>query len=161
MMRRRRLLTTNLHPESIHGQALLSRPSADLGSAEGCAAFVKAVPRTDILVNNVGIFTPQDFFETPDDVWERHFAVNVMSGVRLSRAYLPDMVERGWGRVIFLSSESGLNIPAYMIPAAQTAHLCSSLRKKSSNPPPAQCIGPGCRTGSQFALRIGDPRSPA
>jgi NAD(P)-dependent dehydrogenase (short-subunit alcohol dehydrogenase family) len=89
--------------------------AADLGSAEGCAALTKAEPRTDILVNNVGIFGPQDFFETPDEVWERFLAVNVMSGVRLSRAYLPGMVERGWGRVIFLSSESALNIPADMI----------------------------------------------
>lgn len=87
----------------------------DLGTAEGCAALVKAEPSTDILVNNVGIFGPQDFFDTPDDVWERFLAVNVMSGVRLSRAYLPGMIERGWGRVIFLSSESGLNIPADMI----------------------------------------------
>jgi NAD(P)-dependent dehydrogenase (short-subunit alcohol dehydrogenase family) len=95
--------------------AKLQGVAADLGTAEGCAAFVKAVPETDILINNVGIFGPQDFFETPDDVWERFLAVNVMSGVRLSRAYLPGMAKRGWGRVIFLSSESGLNIPADMI----------------------------------------------
>lgn len=89
--------------------------AGDLGTAAGCAALVAAVPSTDILVNNVGIFGPQDFFATPDEVWERFLAVNVMSGVRLSRAYLPGMAKRGWGRVIFLSSESGLNIPADMI----------------------------------------------
>lgn len=89
--------------------------AADLGTAEGCAALVAAEPATDILVNNVGIFGPQDFFELPDEEWELIFAVNVMSGVRLSRAYLPGMAERNWGRVIFLSSESALNIPADMI----------------------------------------------
>jgi NAD(P)-dependent dehydrogenase (short-subunit alcohol dehydrogenase family) len=89
--------------------------TADLGSAEGCAVLTKSEPRTDILVNNVGIFAPRDFFETPDEVWENFFAVNVMSGVRLSRAYLPGMAEHGWGRLIFLSSESALNIPVEMI----------------------------------------------
>lgn len=89
--------------------------AGDLGTAQGCAALVTAEPATDILVNNVGIFGLQDFFETPDDVWERFLAVNVLSGVRLSRAYLPGMAARGWGRVLFLSSESGLNIPAEMI----------------------------------------------
>lgn len=89
--------------------------AADLGTAEGCNALVSAVPDADILVNNVGIFGPQDFFDTPDEVWERFLAVNVLSGVRLSRAYLPGMVKRGWGRVLFLSSESALNIPADMI----------------------------------------------
>jgi NAD(P)-dependent dehydrogenase (short-subunit alcohol dehydrogenase family) len=89
--------------------------AADLGTAQGCAALVKAEPDADILINNVGIFGPQDFFEIPDREWTRFFEVNVMSGVRLSRAYLPGMVERNWGRVVFLSSESGLNIPADMI----------------------------------------------
>jgi NAD(P)-dependent dehydrogenase (short-subunit alcohol dehydrogenase family) len=68
-----------------------------------------------VLVNNLGIYGLRDFFEIPDDEWARYFEVNVMSGVRLSRAYLPGMMERRWGRVIFISSESGLNIPADMI----------------------------------------------
>jgi NAD(P)-dependent dehydrogenase (short-subunit alcohol dehydrogenase family) len=89
--------------------------AADLGTAQGCAAVVQAEPAADILVNNVGIFGPHDFFETPDEEWERFLAINVMSGVRLSRAYLPGMKKQGWGRVIFLSSESALNIPADMI----------------------------------------------
>jgi NAD(P)-dependent dehydrogenase (short-subunit alcohol dehydrogenase family) len=89
--------------------------AADLGTAEGCAALVAAEPTADILVNNVGIFGPQDFFEVTDETWERFWQVNVMSGVRLSRAYAPQMIARGWGRVIFISSESGLNIPAEMI----------------------------------------------
>lgn len=88
---------------------------ADVGTAEGCDALVDAQPACDILVNNAGIFGPQDVFETPDSEWTRFFEVNVLSGVRLSRAYLPGMAERGWGRVLFLSSESALNIPADMI----------------------------------------------
>lgn len=95
--------------------AALRGVTADVGTAAGCAALVEAAPATDILVNNAGIFGPQDFFETPDEVWEHFLAVNVMSGVRLSRAYLPAMMSRGWGRVIFVSSESALNIPADMV----------------------------------------------
>lgn len=89
--------------------------AADVGTAEGCEALVRAEPRCDILVNNAGIFAPRDFFETPDEEWERHWQVNVMSGVRLSRAYLPPMQKAGWGRVIFLASESAFNIPVEMI----------------------------------------------
>ncbi|MBS1180210.1 MAG: bdhA [Proteobacteria bacterium] len=89
--------------------------AGDLGTAEGCAAIVAAHPDCDVLVNNLGIFGPRDFFETPDDEWSRYFEVNVMSGVRLSRAWLPGMAKRGWGRVVFMSSESALNIPEDMI----------------------------------------------
>ncbi|MCV0370154.1 MULTISPECIES: SDR family oxidoreductase [Filomicrobium] len=89
--------------------------AADLGTQEGCEKLIAAEPSCDILVNNVGIFGPQDFFETPDSQWQRFFDVNVMSGVRMSRAYLPGMSDRKWGRVIFISSESALNIPADMI----------------------------------------------
>ena len=89
--------------------------AADLGSAAGCAALVEAEAACDILVNNAGIFAPADYFDTPDDVWEQHWAVNVMAGVRLSRAYLPGMAAQGWGRVIFLASESAINIPVEMI----------------------------------------------
>jgi NAD(P)-dependent dehydrogenase (short-subunit alcohol dehydrogenase family) len=102
----------------IHGEvpgAKLRGVATDVGTAEGCDALVKAVPNVDILINNVGIYGPQDFFETPDDVWQRFFDVNVMSGVRLSRAYADDMAKRGWGRIVFISSESALNIPADMI----------------------------------------------
>ena len=95
--------------------AVLRGVAADLGAATGCTALVMAEPAADILVNNVGIFGPRDFFEIPDSEWTRFFEVNVMSGVRLSRTYLPIMMARGWGRVVFLSSESGLNIPADMI----------------------------------------------
>ena len=74
-----------------------------------------AEPRADILVNNLGIFNEMDFFDTPDIEWTRFYEVNVISGVRLSRHYVPDMVKQGWGRVIFLSSESGIAIPADML----------------------------------------------
>ncbi|NMM37197.1 MAG: SDR family oxidoreductase [Glaciimonas sp.] len=96
-------------------QANIRGVAADVGSAEGCAVLVAAQPSADILINNVGIYGPQDFFEIADDEWSRFFAVNVMSGVRLSRAYLPGMMQSHWGRVLFLSSESALNIPADMI----------------------------------------------
>jgi NAD(P)-dependent dehydrogenase (short-subunit alcohol dehydrogenase family) len=89
--------------------------AADLGTVQGCAALVKAEPDADILINNVGIFGPQDFFDIPDSEWTRFFEVNVMSGVRLSRAYLPGMLRRDWGRIVFVSSESALNIPVDMI----------------------------------------------
>ncbi|AYN93616.1 SDR family oxidoreductase [Pseudomonas sp. LTJR-52] len=88
---------------------------ADVGSVDGCAVLKAAEPEVDILVNNTGIYGPRDFFETGDDIWMEFFEVNVMSGVRLSREYLPGMVSRQWGRVIFISSESALNIPADMI----------------------------------------------
>ena len=89
--------------------------AADVGTAEGCAALIAGVSTVDVLVNNAGIFEPSDFFETGDESWERHWQVNVMAGIRLSRAYLPAMEKAGWGRVIFLSSESGFNIPVEMI----------------------------------------------
>jgi NAD(P)-dependent dehydrogenase (short-subunit alcohol dehydrogenase family) len=89
--------------------------AADAGTAEGCAELLKQLPATDILINNAGIFQPVDFFEAADEVWDKHWQVNVMSGIRLSRAYLPGMQKNGWGRVIFISSESAFNIPADMI----------------------------------------------
>ncbi|ALS61419.1 SDR family NAD(P)-dependent oxidoreductase [Pandoraea norimbergensis] len=89
--------------------------AADLATASGCDALVSEVPDVDILVNNAGIFGPKDFFDIPDAEWTRFYDVNVLSGVRLSRAYLPGMASREWGRVIFISSESALNIPEDMI----------------------------------------------
>ncbi len=89
--------------------------AADVATAEGCDALVGKIPHVDILINNAGIFQPLDFFEASDAVWDRHWQVNVMSAVRLSRAYLPGMQARDWGRVIFIASESGFNIPVEMI----------------------------------------------
>ncbi len=99
-----------------HGVATdLRGVGADVGTAEGCAALIEAVPDVDVLVNNAGVFTPQPVFEIPDEEWTRHFEVNVMSGVRLSRHHIPRMVERGWGRVVFVSSESAVQIPVEMV----------------------------------------------
>lgn len=89
--------------------------AADLGTVRGVEETVRRFPEVDILVNNLGIFDPKPFERIPDEDWMRFFEVNVMSGVRLSRHYLPRMVERNWGRVIFISSESAIQIPAEMI----------------------------------------------
>src|SRR6202158_989424 len=88
---------------------------ADLGTAHGVETFLRQVPDADILVNNLGIFEPKPFLQIPDSDWLRFFEVNVLSGVRLARHYLPRMLEKNWGRMIFISSESAQNIPAEMI----------------------------------------------
>jgi NAD(P)-dependent dehydrogenase (short-subunit alcohol dehydrogenase family) len=89
--------------------------AADVSTAEGCNALASALPEVDILINNAGIFEPKGFFDIPDEDWTRFFEVNVMSGIRLSRAYMQGMLKRNWGRIVFISSESGLNIPGEMI----------------------------------------------
>lgn len=95
--------------------ATVTGVAADVGTAEGCATLVERVPETDILVNNMGIFDPKPFLEIEDAEWLRFFEVNVLSGVRLSRAYLASMMAKGWGRIVFISSESALHIPPEMI----------------------------------------------
>jgi len=87
----------------------------DLGTAAGCERLASRLPSVDILVNNLGIFEPKAFAEIPDADWLRMFEVNVMSGVRLSRAYLSGMKERNWGRIVFISSESAVLTPAEMV----------------------------------------------
>jgi NAD(P)-dependent dehydrogenase (short-subunit alcohol dehydrogenase family) len=89
--------------------------AADVSTAAGCNALVADLPEVDILINNAGIFEPKGFFDIPDEDWNRFFEVNVMSGVRLSRAYMRGMLKRNWGRIVFISSESALNIPTEMI----------------------------------------------
>jgi len=96
-------------------QAKLEGLPADLGSAEGVRSAIQQFPDVEILVNNVGIFEIKPFDQIPDEDWFRLFEVNVMSGVRLSRAYLPGMKKRNWGRIVFISSESAVQIPAEMI----------------------------------------------
>jgi NAD(P)-dependent dehydrogenase (short-subunit alcohol dehydrogenase family) len=102
--------------------------AADLSTAAGCGMLIEAQPAVDILVNNAGIYEPKGFFDIADDDWQRLFDVNVMSGVRLSRAYLPGMLKRNWGRIVFISSESALNIPKEMIHygMSKTAQLAVS-----------------------------------
>jgi len=89
--------------------------AGDLSRAETAEALVRRHPEVDILVNNLGVFEPKPFEEIPDADWLRFFEVNVVSGVRLARLYLPGMKRANWGRIIFISSESGLQIPAEMI----------------------------------------------
>jgi NAD(P)-dependent dehydrogenase (short-subunit alcohol dehydrogenase family) len=101
--------------EEKRGRGGVRGVAADLSNGAGIAAFLRQAPETDILVNNLGIFEPKPFEEIGDEDWMRFFETNVMSGVRLSRAYLPQMKARNWGRIVFISSESGLQIPAEMI----------------------------------------------
>ena len=89
--------------------------AADLGTADGVDALCQQLPAVDVLVNNLGIFEPKAFADITDEDWTRFFEVNVLSGVRLSRFYLPKMTTAGWGRIVFISSESGVNTPTEMI----------------------------------------------
>jgi NAD(P)-dependent dehydrogenase (short-subunit alcohol dehydrogenase family) len=89
--------------------------AGDLGTAAGADALLRQHPEVDILVNNLGIFEPKPFEEIPDADWIRFFEVNVLSGARLARLYLPAMRRADWGRIIFISSESGFQIPAEMV----------------------------------------------
>ena len=102
--------------------------AADLSSAEGVNRLLERAGRIDVLINNVGIFEPVPFGEISDQDWFRFFELNVMSGVRLSRALLPGMLRRNWGRIIFISSESGVQIPAEMVHygVTKTAQLALS-----------------------------------
>jgi NAD(P)-dependent dehydrogenase (short-subunit alcohol dehydrogenase family) len=94
--------------------------AADLGTASGVQSALAKFSDVDILINNLGIFEPKPFEEIPDEDWFRFFEVNVMSGVRLSRHYLPRMKKKNWGRIIFISSESAVQIPAEMIQYGMT-----------------------------------------
>jgi 3-oxoacyl-[acyl-carrier protein] reductase len=94
--------------------------AADAGTRQGCDTIVRELPKLDILVNNLGIYEPVGFFEETDESRYRLFEVNIMSGVRLSRHYLKGMLERGHGRIVFISSESGIN------PAPEMAHYSAT-----------------------------------
>jgi NAD(P)-dependent dehydrogenase (short-subunit alcohol dehydrogenase family) len=96
-------------------QAKIEGVAADLSKADGVDILTRSVPEVDILVNNMGIFEPKPFDAITDEDWQRFFETNVMSGVRTARHYLRSMTTRQWGRVVFISSESALNIPAEMI----------------------------------------------
>ena len=105
--------------EAVHG---------DLSTSEGAARVIAAVPEVDVLVNNAGIFEPKPFTEITDADWLRFFETNVMSGVRLARHYFPKMLARNWGRIVFVSSESAIQIPSEMIHygTTKTAQLAVS-----------------------------------
>src|SRR6058998_2544093 len=89
--------------------------ASDLSTAAVTETLLQQFPLMDILVNNLGVFEPKPFEDIPDEDWQRFFEVNVLSGVRLSRAYLAGMKQRNWGRIVFISSESAINTPAEMI----------------------------------------------
>ena len=99
----------------LRPEAGLSGVASDVSNAAGCAKLVQAVAQADVLINNMGIFEPKPFEQIPDADWLRLFEANVMSGVRLSRHYLSGMRQKNWGRIIFVSSESAVQIPAEMI----------------------------------------------
>jgi NAD(P)-dependent dehydrogenase (short-subunit alcohol dehydrogenase family) len=108
------------HVQAMKAQAKQSQGTvegiaADLGTVEGCVELLSQLPRVDILVNNLGIFEAKLFAQISDEDWRRFFEVNVLSGVRLSRQYLPGMLKNNWGRILFISSESAVQIPAEMI----------------------------------------------
>jgi NAD(P)-dependent dehydrogenase (short-subunit alcohol dehydrogenase family) len=102
-----------LRASSVQGK--VEGVAADVGTVEGTDKVIRCFPDADILVNNAGIFEVKPFEQIDDDDWKRFFEVNVLSGVRLSRHYLPGMMKRNWGRVVFISSESALQIPTEMI----------------------------------------------
>src|SRR6266436_2420016 len=101
--------------EALRASGAAHGIAADLGTEAGARAVIAALPTIDILVNNLGIFEPKPFEQIPDDDWRRFFEVNVLSGVRLSRHYIGPMKQQNWGRIVFISSESALQIPAEMI----------------------------------------------
>lgn len=147
--------------------------AADIATAEGCAQVIAAEPRLDILVSNAAVFDWTPFFETTDADWQRHFDVNVLSGVRLARHYLAGMLERDWGRIVLVASESGMNIPADMIhygvsKAAEIALArgLAELTAGSGVTVNSVLPGPTASSGSEaffddYAARTGIPRAEA
>src|SRR4051812_12481763 len=97
------------------GSAVVEGVAADLSTSEGCRALTARVPSVDVLINNMGIFEPMPFEQITDEDWLRFFETNVLSGIRLARHYVGGMRGRNWGRIVFISSESALQIPTEMI----------------------------------------------
>lgn len=129
--------------EAVPG-ARVSGVAADLSSATGCEALVASCPDVDILVNNLGIFDPRPFEEIQDVEWFNFFETNVMSGVRLSRAYLPAMKGRDWGRIVFISSESGVCPPAEMVHYGMSKSAQLSVARGIAE----TCVGSGVTVNS-------------
>jgi NAD(P)-dependent dehydrogenase (short-subunit alcohol dehydrogenase family) len=119
--------------------AAIDGVQADLSSAAGCQRLLDAAGEADILVNNLGIFEPKPFEHIGDDDWQRFFEVNVMSGVRLARHHLPRMKARGWGRIVFISSESGICPPADMVHYGMTKSAQLSVSRGLAE----TCVGTG------------------
>ncbi len=128
-------------------EATLDGVAEDLGTAVGCERLVRRVPSVDVLVNNLGVFEPKPFESIPDADWLRLFEVNVMSGVRLSRAYLPGMKQRKWGRIVFISSESAVHIPAEMVHYGMTKTAQVAVARGIAE----SCVGTGVTVNSVLA----------
>jgi NAD(P)-dependent dehydrogenase (short-subunit alcohol dehydrogenase family) len=101
--------------QKLHPAANVSGVAGDVSNAAGCAKVIQSATEVDVLVNNMGIFEPKPFEKIPDEDWFHFFEANVMSGVRLSRHYLAGMRTKHWGRILFVSSESGVQIPSEMV----------------------------------------------
>jgi NAD(P)-dependent dehydrogenase (short-subunit alcohol dehydrogenase family) len=112
---RQRVDTAISEIRKLHPAADVTGIAADVSNVGGCAKLIQALPSADILVNNMGVFEPKPFEKLDDEDWLRMFEANVMSGVRLSRHYLSGMRAKNWGRIVFVSSESAVQIPAEMI----------------------------------------------
>jgi NAD(P)-dependent dehydrogenase (short-subunit alcohol dehydrogenase family) len=110
-------------------KANVSGVAADISTVEGSNKIFESISSVDILVNNAGIFEPKGFFDIPDEDWQKFFEVNVMSSVRMSRFFVPKMVEKKWGRVIFISSESAINIPKEMVHYGMTKTALLSISR--------------------------------
>lgn len=141
--------------------AQFSAIAADLSDAGQTQALIQALPPVDILVNNAGTFGQVDFFETDDAQWDRYWHTNVLSGVRLSRALLPGMVDKGWGRVVFISSESARNIPVDMIHygVSKTAQLALSrglAKRVAGSGVTVNAVLPGPTLSDGFAASLAD-----
>ncbi|MBX9688579.1 MAG: SDR family oxidoreductase [Candidatus Obscuribacterales bacterium] len=110
------------------GSSSVSGIAADLGNAAGAKELIAKLPEIEILINNMGVYEAKDFFQITDEDWLAIYEANVLSGVRLSRHYLPQMLKKNWGRIIFISSESGVQTPAEMIHygMSKTAQLAIS-----------------------------------
>ena len=124
--------------------AMVDGVASDLATAAGCQHLLEVVGEIDILVNNLGIFEPKPFEQIGDDDWMRFFEVNVMSGVRLSRHHLAKMKARNWGRIVFISSESGICPPAEMVHYGMSKSAQLSVSRGLAE----TCIGTGVTVNS-------------
>jgi NAD(P)-dependent dehydrogenase (short-subunit alcohol dehydrogenase family) len=154
----------------IAGGAHVNGVLADPATTEGAATLLKVTPLVDVLVNNLGIYETKNFIDVTDEDWRRYFEINVLSGVRLARAYLPGMLRKNWGRIIFISSESGFVIPGPMIHygMTKTAQLAISrglaeLTKGTKVTVNSVLPGPTRSEGSVDFLKnlASDPEAPA
>ena len=120
-----------------HPDARLEALAADLATPRGAETALDRFPELDILVNSLGIYEPRPFEEITDADWQRLIEANFMSGVRLARHHLPRMKAKGWGRILFISSESAVNIPVEMIHYGVTKTMQVALARGLARPPPA------------------------